>query len=263
MGHILSLIAKRSQYNLKYLAQAKSLTHYNSFLKATENPKFLDKLSLNLTNKSFTTQIKCCHLLSLIRLTKNSVHSSKNNVKFTNMSKLNASQLRISCPSTDDLAQIKRTPIYLVMDRIIDTYNIGSLFRLADATACKKVYLCGDMEYPPSSRIHKAAVGTENWVPWEKKNSTVEVVERLKKRGVQIIAVEQSKNSISYKDLTPDMIHFPVAIIAGNETYGIEDKVLEKSDIVVELPMLGINKSFNVWGATAVIAYKILEYLKT
>jgi tRNA G18 (ribose-2'-O)-methylase SpoU len=115
------------------------------------------------------------------------------------------------------------------------------------------------MEYPPSSRIHKAAVGTENWVPWEKKKSTLSVVKELKKKGVQIIVVEQDNRSISYKNINPK---FPVAIVVGNETGGIEKKVLDQADIIVELPMFGINKSFNVWGSAAVISYKILESIK-
>jgi len=172
--------------------------------------------------------------------------------------KLNSKQLRKSEPTEEEIKNIKRNPIYLVLDRINDTYNIGSLFRLADAIAAEKVYLCGEMEYPPNSRIHKASVGTENWVPWEKTDSTIETVRELKKRGVQIIAIEQSKNSTNYKGLKAD---FPVAIIAGHESEGLPKEVLNEADVVVELPMFGINKSFNVWGTTAVIAYKILEDL--
>src|SRR4030042_5304202 len=96
------------------------------------------------------------------------------------MTKLNSKQLRVSNPSEEELKKIKRNPIYLVLDNIIDTYNIGSLFRLADAIAAEKMYLCEEMEYPPSSRIHKAAVGTEAWVPWIKSNSTIETVKDLK-----------------------------------------------------------------------------------
>ncbi len=173
--------------------------------------------------------------------------------------KLNAQQLRGSSPSEEELVKINRKPIFLVLDRIIDTYNIGSLFRLADAIAAEKVYLCGDMEYPPNSRIHKAAVGTQNWVPWEKTNSTLETVKKLKAEGIYTIAVEQHSNSISYKDLKAN---FPVAIIAGNETEGMPEEVLKEVDTIVELPMLGINTSFNVWGSTAVIAYKVLETLQ-
>jgi tRNA G18 (ribose-2'-O)-methylase SpoU len=172
------------------------------------------------------------------------------------MKKLNAKQLRDSDPSEKEVDKIERNPIYLVLDRIIDTYNIGSLYRLADAIGAKKIYLCGDMEYPPNTRIHRAAVGTEKWVPWEKAGSTLETVKKLKKSGVKIIIVEQSKNSISYKNLKPK---FPCAIVIGNETGGIEKEVLDEADSIVELPMYGINKSFNVWGSAAVISYKILE----
>lgn len=173
-----------------------------------------------------------------------------------NMVKLGAKDLRITKPTSKDLKKIKRNPIFFVLDEVIDTYNIGSLFRLADAIGTEKVYLCGNMEYPPSSRVHRAAVGTEEWVPWEKRNTTIEVVKELKSKGVQIIAVEQDKRSISYKNLKPK---FPVAIVVGNETSGIKKEVLDEANLIVELPVLGVNKSFNVWGSAAVIAYKILE----
>lgn len=175
--------------------------------------------------------------------------------------KLNAKQLRKTEPTKEELAVVKRNPIYLVLDQIIDTYNIGSLFRLADAIAVEKMYLCGEMEYPPSSRIHKAAVGTELWVPWEKVDKTSDIVTKLQSEGTQVIAVEQDKKSTDYRLLTSDKIKFPVAIVVGNETGGISKEVLDEADIIVELPMFGINNSFNVWGSAAVITYKILEAL--
>lgn len=174
------------------------------------------------------------------------------------MIKLNAQQLRKSEPSKKEVEKIKRNPIYFVLDRIIDTYNTGSLFRLADAIAVEKMYLCGEMEFPPSSRIHKAAVGTEKWVPWEKKDSTLSTVQELKKKGVQIIVVEQDSRSVSYKNIKPKL---PVAIVVGNETGGIEKEVLNEADIIIELPMFGINRSFNVWGTAAVVSYKVLEFI--
>jgi 23S rRNA (guanosine2251-2'-O)-methyltransferase len=175
-----------------------------------------------------------------------------------NMVKLGSKELRKTPPKKGELASIKRNPIYLVLDRIIDTYNIGSLFRLADATAVKKMYLCGEMEYPPSSKIHKAAVGTEEWVPWEKKEKTSEVVAELKRKGVQIIIVEQDFHSVSLSVFKP---RFPCAVVIGNETTGVEKKVLKQADVIVELPMFGVNKSFNVWGSAAVVTYKIIESL--
>lgn len=175
------------------------------------------------------------------------------------MLRLDAKRLRKSEPTEKDLKKIKRNPIFLVLDRIIDTYNTGSLFRLADAVAVEKMYLCGEMEYPPSSRIHKAAVGTQKWVPWEKKESTLSTIKELKKKGIQILVVEQSNRSISYEEFEPK---FPVAIVVGNETEGVSKEILDEADVIIELPMFGINKSFNVWGSAAVIAYKVLESIK-
>jgi len=174
------------------------------------------------------------------------------------MVKLNARQLRKTKPTKENFEEIKRNPIYIVADRVFDTYNIGSIFRLADAISAKKVFLCGDMEYPPSSKIHKSAVGTEEWVPWEKIEKPIDIIKKLKSEGVQIISVEQSEKSVHYKNLVPK---FPCAIVVGHETDGVSKEVLELSDIIVELPMFGVNKSFNVWGSAAVIAYKVLEII--
>lgn len=181
------------------------------------------------------------------------------------MKKLKPKILRKKEPTEEEVASIKRNPIYLILDEIWDTYNIGSLFRLADAIAAKKVYLCGDMESPPNSRIHKAAVGTEKWVPWEKRDSSLEVIKKLKEKDVKIIAVEQSEKAINYKDLNVSSWSEereslpPVAIIAGHETTGISKEVLKEVDQIVEIPMYGINNSFNVWGTTAIVTYKLLE----
>lgn len=158
------------------------------------------------------------------------------------------------------MQSIKRNPIYLVLDNVIDTYNIGSLFRLGDAIAAEKLYICGDSEYPPNSRIHKAAVGTEEWVPWSKENKASKIVKSLKGKGVQIIAVEQDKNSIPYT-LLSTKINFPVAIVIGHETTGVSKEVLKLADIIVELPMFGVNKSLNVWGTAAVVAYQTVQSL--
>jgi len=174
--------------------------------------------------------------------------------------KLGAKDLRHTPPTPKTFKTIKRNPIYLVLDNVIDTYNIGSLFRLSDAIAVELMYICGSSEYPPNSRIHKAAVGTEEWVPWEKVENTINIVEKLKTEGVQVISVEQDPRSIAYS-LLPIALKFPVAIVIGNETTGISKEVLDESDMIVELPMFGVNKSLNVWGTAAVIAYQVVESL--
>jgi len=174
------------------------------------------------------------------------------------MIKMNSKQLRKTPPKKGQEKLIKKNPIYFVLDNVLDTYNIGSMFRLADGVAATKVYICGESEYPPNSRIHKSAVGTEEWVDWEYKKETKEAIDELKQKGVKIVVVEQDDKSINYKDFEAE---FPIAIVVGHETRGVTREIVEMADTVVELPMFGVNKSLNVWGTAAIIAYKAIENL--
>ena len=116
------------------------------------------------------------------------------------MIKLDAKQLRASRPNESEVRKIKRRQIYIICDDILDTYNIGSIFRLADAVAASCVYLCGQTATPPYHRIAKAAVGTEKWVPWQYASTAAEAVSSIKYlvSSIKIIAIEQSKKSIDY-----------------------------------------------------------------
>lgn len=181
------------------------------------------------------------------------------------MIKLNSKQLREVDPSEVEVhaKTLKRNPIYLILENVYDTYNIGGLFRLADALAVEKIYLCGEMEIPPHHKIAKASVGTYKIVPWVYKETAKEAIEELKQlsedKRPQILAVEQSSNSIPY---TQAGITFPVALLVGNETYGVLEETMEMVDTIVEIPMWGINKSLNVIVSAAIVAYHVSSKLE-
>lgn len=184
--------------------------------------------------------------------------------------KLDAKQLRVTKPEVGQLEKIVRKPIYIVLDNVLDTYNIGSIFRLADAVAAKEVILCGGSERPPSSRIHKAAVGTETWIPWRYFNSTKEAIYELRRMNndLKVVAVEQDERAISLFSLNNSPLHpslnlregDAVALVVGHETDGVSREVLDLADAIVEIPMWGINKSLNVHVSAAIVLYKILEF---
>src|SRR5476651_1419054 len=96
------------------------------------------------------------------------------------MLKLKAAQLRTTKPSKEDLKEIKRREIYFVLDNILDTYNVGGIFRLADALGVKKVFLCGETETPPNPRIKKASINTTEWVTWSYTPTAAEALRELK-----------------------------------------------------------------------------------
>lgn len=172
--------------------------------------------------------------------------------------KLNAYKLRRTKATKKDFRSIKKNEVYIILDNVLDTYNIGAIFRLADATACKKIFLCGYTETPPNSRIKKASINTTEWVTWSYAPSAFKALQELKsqKPKIKIIAIEQSPKSISY---TKADYRFPIALVVGNETHGVSKEALELCDIIVELPMLGVNVSLNVMVTLAVVLYKALE----
>lgn len=174
------------------------------------------------------------------------------------MDRLKPSTLRTSEPTKKQLDSIKRQEIYIILDDVLDTYNVGSIFRLADAVAAKKVYLCGRTETPPNSRIKKASINTWQWIDWEYSPSTSEAIKnlKLKIKNLNVVAVEQDNRSVDFASFDYKL---PIALVVGNETEGISKEVLDLCDHIVELPMFGINTSLNVMVSLGIILYKVVE----
>jgi len=174
------------------------------------------------------------------------------------MVKLCAKELRTTVPDPADLKKIKKNPVYIVLDNVLDTYNIGSIFRLADSVAAEKVILCGETERPPHTRIKKASINTTEWVNWEYAETTVSAISNLKSQisNIQIIAIEQDKKSVPYDKVD---YAFPVALIVGHETTGVSKEVLDLCDKIVEIPMWGVNVSLNVVVSLGIVLFKVME----
>lgn len=176
------------------------------------------------------------------------------------MLKLNAAELRTTEPTEEQLKAIKKYPIYIVLDNVLDTYNIGSIFRLADAVAAKKIYICGESLTPPHTRIKKASVSTWKWVEWEYAETAISAISNIKNQmsNVKVVAVEQDSRSQRFDKVKYEL---PLALVVGNETHGVSKDVLDMADLIIELPMYGINSSLNVMVSCGIVLYKIIEQL--
>jgi tRNA G18 (ribose-2'-O)-methylase SpoU len=174
------------------------------------------------------------------------------------MLKLNAKELRTTAVDEEAAKSIKKNPITIILDNVLDTYNVGSIFRLADAIAAEKVILCGQTVTPPNSRIKKASINTTGWVNWEYKESAIAAINDLRSTisGLTVVAVEQDPRSKPFYKVHYDL---PLAIVVGNETTGVSKDVLDMADLIVELPMWGINKSLNVMVSLGIVLYEITK----
>lgn len=156
-----------------------------------------------------------------------------------------------------DVSQFKtarKTKVSIVLDNIRSLNNIGSVFRTADAFLIEKIYLCGITAKPPHKDIHKTALGATESVEWIHASDTLTLLEELKKEGAIAIAVEQAEGSVQLQDFTPTTTDSYV-LIFGNEVKGVNQKVVEACDTVVEIPQFGTKHSLNIAVSVGVVVW--------
>lgn len=157
---------------------------------------------------------------------------------------------------------IKEKQVYLILHNIRSVQNVGSIFRTADATGVSKIFLTGYTPTPidrfgrERKDFAKTALGAQKNIMWEYVKLVSSVVNRLRKQKTMIVSVEQSVKSVDYKKLK---IKYPVAFILGNEVKGLSKTILDKSDAVVHINMLGKKESLNVSVTTGILLYRVLN----
>jgi tRNA G18 (ribose-2'-O)-methylase SpoU len=188
------------------------------------------------------------------------------------MHKFTTEELVFQKPSVDDFKKKSRHPIVFILHNIRSLQNVGLFFRLADAFLVNKIYLTGYTGFPrlendpreerviahAEKEINKTAIKLVPFVPWENHENVFEIIARLKSQCFQLVAVEQTDQSINYKKAD---YRFPVALVFGHERTGVEDELLAKCDLVVEIPMLGLGNSHNVATSAAIIVSHLVTTL--
>ncbi|MFZ2831657.1 MAG: TrmH family RNA methyltransferase [Minisyncoccia bacterium] len=148
-----------------------------------------------------------------------------------------------------------------ILDNLRSVYNVGSIFRTANAVGIDKIYLCGTTPTPldaygtPRKDFAKVALGAENTMSWEYVENTLQCVQKLKEENFYIIAIEQSENAVDYKTVR---VNENTAFIIGNEVDGITSNVLAECEVTAEIPMRGSKESLNVTIAFGIGVYRIL-----
>jgi|AntRauTorckE6833_2_1112554.scaffolds.fasta_scaffold35731_1 tRNA G18 (ribose-2'-O)-methylase SpoU len=163
-----------------------------------------------------------------------------------------------------EIKQCKKTEKVLILHNIRSVLNVGAIFRTADAIRIDKIYLTGYTPAPIDrfgrERIDlaKSALGAERSVDWESFDNVLGLINLLKKEGFEFLSLEQSENSIDYKKIAKNISNKTVVVL-GNETDGIDKKILEQSDKIVEIPMRGKKESLNVSVATGILLYRLFD----
>ncbi|WP_449019243.1 TrmH family RNA methyltransferase [Prevotella jejuni] len=188
--------------------------------------------------------------------------------------------------SVEEFKEADKLPLIVVLDDVRSLYNVGSVFRSADAFRVEAVYLCGITATPPNAEIHKTALGGEDSVDWRYFERTEDAVEELHRKGVFVYSVEQVEGSTKLQELntqhsnphhsssnnsshntssTPITQHSTpntrYAIIMGNEVKGVKQSVVDMSDGCLEIPQFGTKHSLNVSVTTGIVIWEFARQL--
>ena len=163
--------------------------------------------------------------------------------------------------SIEDFKFAKKTPIIIILDDIRSLHNIGSVFRTSDAFLVEKIYLCGITAIPPNKEINKTALGATETVDWEYSENVLELISTLKKENTVVYAIEQVENAIMLNDFYPPS-NKKIALIFGNEVFGVSQKAIEFCDATIEIPQLGTKHSLNISVSAGIVVWDLYNKMK-
>lgn len=160
--------------------------------------------------------------------------------------------------SVEEFRQSNKIPIIAVLENVRSAYNVGSVFRTADAFLIEAVYICGYTAYPPHKEIKKTALGADETVSWKHFKNISEAIQEIRKLGYKVYAVEQAIDSYKLQAISYE-VDEKIAVIFGNEVTGVEQTTIEQCDGCIEIPQLGMKHSLNISVAAGIVLWELVR----
>lgn len=160
--------------------------------------------------------------------------------------------------SVEEFKQSEKLPIVLVLDNVRSLNNVGSAFRTADSFLLESLFLCGLTGIPPNAEIEKTALGATESMVWKHFKTTIDAVKELKGKGYKVYAIEQVEKSTYLQNFTCQK-NEKIALIFGNEVYGVEQEVIDVCDGSIEIPQLGTKHSLNISVSIGIVVWELTK----
>ena len=160
--------------------------------------------------------------------------------------------------TVEEFKQSEKIPVIVVLENIRSAYNVGSVFRTADAFLLEAIYICGYTCVPPHKEIKKTALGAEESVTWKHFENAGLAIHELQSLGYTVYAVEQAQDSTKLNDIAYK-IGDKIAVIFGNEVSGVEQSTIQQCKGCIEIPQLGMKHSLNIATAAGVVLWELVR----
>ena len=211
------------------------------------------------------------------------------------MRKLTHDEISVNRSTLETIHSVKKLPVFVLLNSIRSSYNVGSIFRTSDGAMIEKLILCGYTPHPPivpdvisseptskksvtknkvadsspseegfgmtsknligNKDVLKTALGSTESVKWEYVKNPLEAIKEIKSKGIKICALELTENSKPYNTITKN--DFPICLVVGNEITGVSQEVLDLCDYSIEIPQYGIKQSLNVAVAYGIAIFEM------
>ena len=154
--------------------------------------------------------------------------------------------------SLEDLKEAKRL---ILLDKIEDPHNLGAIIRSAESFGFDGVIIPEHRSAKVNPTVYKTSAGAINNMKIFMVTNLNQTIETIKKDGFWVYGLAgEAKNSLSATNLTGK-----VALVVGNEGYGISRLVRDNCDELIKIPMLGKVNSLNASVAAATCMYEVLR----
>ena len=160
--------------------------------------------------------------------------------------------------SVEEFKVSGKNKVIAVLENIRSAYNVGSVFRTADAFLIESVFITGYTATPPHKEIAKTALGAQESVDWKYFKTTKEAIGNLKTDHYKIFAVEQVTHSISLENIA-ELPFDKMAFILGNEVTGVDQETLSLCDGCIEIPQFGMKHSLNISVAAGIVLWEAIK----
>lgn len=160
--------------------------------------------------------------------------------------------------SVEEFKQAEKNKIIVLLDNIRSAYNVGSIFRTADAFLIEAIFICGYTPPPTHRSVHKTALGAVETVDWMQFDKIEDAITQLKENNYKIYAIEQAEQSTKL-DAFQFSSNTNIAVIFGNEVTGVQDTALQTSDGCIEIPQHGMKHSLNVSVAAGIVLWRLVH----
>lgn len=150
----------------------------------------------------------------------------------------------------------KKLPVSLMADNVRSMYNVGAILRTADAFLLSEVVMAGITGCPPHPEISKTALGAEESVEWRHVEDAFKEAERMKGEGWKICVLEQAHDSVPLQNFVPEEGE-RYMLVVGNEVKGVDQRIVDIADVVLEIPQAGVKHSLNVSVSAGIALWQI------